>query len=88
LCAKYDFPLYADRSAAMVLRHGKAQSLLDSGVSLDGLKLLLGHEKISTTEIYAQSSPTKLLNELKAIDMLKKTQDINNEKDIKKEEKV
>jgi superfamily II DNA or RNA helicase len=25
LCAKYDFPLYADRSVAMVRRHGKAQ---------------------------------------------------------------
>lgn len=51
------------------LRHGKAQSLLDSGyVTIDSLKLLLGHESIRTTEIYAQSSTAKLLKELKSLD--------------------
>lgn len=56
------------------LRHSKAQFLLDSGMPLDSLKFLLGHEKISSTEIYAQASSEKVKRDLMAYDKFKQTQ--------------
>jgi integrase len=57
-----------------ILRHSKAQILIDNGMPIDSLKELLGHEKISSTEIYAQASPTKVKKDLLAYDIFKNTQ--------------
>lgn len=50
------------------LRHAKAQILMDSGMPIESLKALLGHEKISSTEIYAQASAEKLKKDLQTYD--------------------
>ena len=39
-----------------VLRHTKAMHLLDSGINIFYIKGLLGHEDISTTEVYAKAN--------------------------------
>ena len=49
------------------LRHAKAQSLMDEGLGIEYLKSFLGHASISSTEVYAQASPTLLMRELKKI---------------------
>lgn len=54
-----------------MLRHSKAQILLDNGMSLESLKEFLGHDDISTTQIYAQASPTKVKRELIEFDIYK-----------------
>ncbi|MFW6025510.1 MAG: tyrosine-type recombinase/integrase [Candidatus Woesearchaeota archaeon] len=59
------------------LRHSKAQMLLDKGMPLDSLKQFLGHEKISSTEIYAQASSEKVKRDLEAYDTFKKSQTEN-----------
>lgn len=46
------------------LRHGKAQDLMDNGVPIETIKAFLGHEKISSTEIYAQASAEKIKQDL------------------------
>jgi|LSQX01.3.fsa_nt_gb integrase len=56
------------------LRHSKAQILLDNNMPLDSLKGFLGHEQISSTEIYAQASSKKIERDLEAYDILKNTQ--------------
>ena len=40
-----------------ILRHTKAMHLLEAGINIFYIKDLLGHEDISTTEIYAETDP-------------------------------
>jgi site-specific recombinase XerD len=49
--------------------------LMDNGMPIESLKVFLGHEEISTTEIYAQASPEKVKRDLKAYDIFKKVQE-------------
>lgn len=58
-----------------MLRHSKAQLLMDKGMSIESLKRFLGHSSISTTEIYAQASPEKLRKELEQFDNFDKQQE-------------
>ena len=39
-----------------VLRHTKAMHLLETGINIFYIKDLLGHEDISTTEVYAKAN--------------------------------
>lgn len=43
-----------------LLRHGVAMLLLDNDLPLDQIQEILGHENISTTQIYAQTSMKKV----------------------------
>lgn len=47
-----------------ILRHSKAQHLLDSGMPLTTIKEMLGHVYISTTEIYAKASPETIKKDI------------------------
>ena len=40
-----------------VFRHSKAMHLLESGVNLIYIRDFLGHESVTTTEIYAKANP-------------------------------
>lgn len=44
------------------IRHGTAMMLLDNDLPLDQIQEVLGHENISTTQIYAQTSMKKVKN--------------------------
>ncbi len=43
-----------------LIRHGTAMLLLDNGLPLDEIQKVLGHENISTTQIYAKTSMKKV----------------------------
>jgi integrase/recombinase XerD len=43
-----------------LLRHTVAQRLLDGGMALEGVQRFLGHAKIATTQVYAQSTPSAI----------------------------
>lgn len=45
------------------LRHGFATHLLNKGVKLTNIQILMGHEDISTTLIYAHMHPIRALND-------------------------
>jgi integrase len=55
-----------------MLRHSKAQHLLDSGMSIDKLKTYLGHSQISSTEVYVQASAEAVKKELMALNKISK----------------
>ncbi len=40
-----------------LLRHSVAQTLLERGMTLEQIQKFLGHAKLETTQIYAESSP-------------------------------
>ncbi|MBI9015378.1 MAG: tyrosine-type recombinase/integrase [Clostridiales bacterium] len=44
------------------LRHAFASHLLENGADIYAIKSLLGHSTISSTEIYLQLAPTKVLD--------------------------
>lgn len=50
-----------------VLRHSRAQSLLDKGMPLQTIQRMLGHRSIATTQIYAQASIEDVKRELERI---------------------
>jgi integrase/recombinase XerC len=47
-----------------ILRHSKAQDMMDHNVPIESIKRYLGHARISSTEIYAQASAEKLKSDL------------------------
>lgn len=51
-----------------MLRHTKAQELMDNGMSIESISAFLGHSSIITTEIYARASSSKVKAELEKFD--------------------
>jgi len=59
--AKFDCPSLASKTITPhTLRHSKAMHMLQGGIDLIKIRDLLGHESISTTEIYAKTHDTDL----------------------------
>ena len=48
-------------------RHTYAKSMVRSGVDLSSLKLMLGHERLDTTEIYAHKDQQEALEEVRKV---------------------
>ncbi|MEM3846601.1 MAG: site-specific integrase, partial [Candidatus Parvarchaeota archaeon] len=46
-------------------RHTYAKSMIRSGIDLETLRLLLGHERLDTTQIYALKDQEEALNEVR-----------------------
>ena len=49
-----------------VLRHTFSVTAIQKGISLPALQWLLGHNRLSTTEIYLNLSPEEVLREFRA----------------------
>ncbi len=53
------------RVTAHVLRHSFAVTAIQKGISLPALQRLLGHDRLTTTEIYLNRSPEEVLREFR-----------------------
>ena len=53
-----------NRLSSHMARHTFATQMLDKGVAIDAISKMLGHSRISTTEIYAKTTINKISNEL------------------------
>ena len=54
------------RVSRHVLRHTFAVTAIQKGISLPALQRLLGHDRLTTTEIYLNLSPEEVLREFRA----------------------
>ena len=57
IARKQDPTLFTVKVHPHVLRHSKAMHLLENGVNLIYIRDFLGHESVTTTEIYAKCNP-------------------------------
>jgi len=48
-------------------RRSMITSLIDNGIDIKAVSVIAGHASITTTAIYAESSPTKLSNIMKSV---------------------
>lgn len=55
----------SDKKSPHVLRHSFATAMLNNGARLDSVKELMGHESISTTQIYTHVTLSDLMNNYK-----------------------
>lgn len=55
----------SDKKSPHVLRHTFATTMLNNGARLDSVKEILGHESISTTQIYTHVTLSDLMNNYK-----------------------
>lgn len=54
-----------------MFRHTAAQYLCNKGMSLDNLKMLLGHSSYASTEVYVKASPIKMEKEFEKLNMFR-----------------
>jgi integrase/recombinase XerD len=59
-CARISRPV-----TPQVLRHTFAVTAIQKGISLPALQRLLGHDRLTTTEIYLNLSPEEVLREFR-----------------------
>ena len=57
---KYAYQARQEDVTAHTLRHSFAKNLVDAGTPLDQVAVLLGHESLDTTRIYAQPNERDL----------------------------
>lgn len=50
------------------LRHGFATHVIEQGMRIDQLQMFLGHEDLSTTQIYLHANPTQAIEKYKEIE--------------------
>ena len=59
--AKAEYPtMFKEKYSPHSMRHSTAMSMLSAGVSLSAIRVFLGHNHISTTEIYAKITQPEL----------------------------
>lgn len=66
---KVSLAVLGKRISPHVLRHSKAQWLMDNGAPIESLQGLLGHSSISTTQVYAQASVSKIKADMQKFDV-------------------
>ena len=55
------------------LRHAYSTALVEAGVSIDVIKDLLGHNSISTTQVYLHATPGRLAEAVRRLPRPKQT---------------